>query len=200
MRRSWLRAAAVVTLALSAACRTTPPTLPPSASWESRRAQLQAREHFRLQGRVAVAANGEGFNASLRWTQEGERTEMTLEGPLGVGGVQLTATGNELRLVTSHGEVVDNAAAHEALVARLGFDPPLAALRYWALGVPDPDPALPATESLDPAQQRLSALTQGGWRIDYQSYTSAAGEILPARLTLQRETVRVRLLVDGWQL
>ena len=198
MRSSALRVTAALILALIAGCRTAPPTLPPSAPWETRRPQLQAREHFQLKGRVAVAAGGEGFNASLRWTQEGERSQLTLEGPLGVGGAQLTASGNDLTLITSRGEVVDSAAAHAALAERLGFDPPLAALRYWVLGVPDP--AEPATESLDPAQQRLKALTQDGWHVDYQSYTSANGEPLPARLTMQRDTVRVRLLVDDWQL
>ena len=198
MRSSALRVTAALILALIAGCRTAPPTLPPSAPWETRRPQLQAREHFQLKGRVAVAAGGEGFNASLHWTQEGERSQLTLEGPLGVGGAQLTASGNDLTLVTSRGEVVDSAAAHAALAERLGFDPPLAALRYWVLGVPDP--AEPATESLDPAQQRLKALTQDGWHVDYQSYTSANGEPLPARLTMQRDTVRVRLLVDDWQL
>jgi outer membrane lipoprotein LolB len=198
MRSSALRLAAALILALIAGCRTSPPTLPPSASWELRRPQLQAREHFQLKGRVAVAAGDEGFNANLRWTQDGERSQLTLEGPLGVGGARLTASGNDLTLVTSRGEVVDSAAAHAALAERLGFDPPLASLRYWVLGVPDP--AQPATESLDPAQQRLKALTQDGWHVDYQSYTSANGEPLPARLTMQRDTVRVRLLVDDWQL
>lgn len=198
MRISGLRAAAVLALAVSAGCRTIAPTLPPSASWETRRPQLQAREHFQLKGRVAVAAGGEGFNANLRWTQEGARSQLTLEGPLGVGGARVTASGNDLTLVTSRGEVVDNAAARAALTERLGFDPPLTSLRYWVLGVPDP--AQPATESLDSAQQRLTALTQDGWQVDYQSYTSANGEPLPARLTLRRDTVRVRLLVDDWQL
>jgi outer membrane biogenesis lipoprotein LolB len=35
--------------------------------------------------------------------------------------------------------------------------------------------------------------------VEYQSYTSASGEALPARMTLQRDAVRVRLLVDDWQ-
>jgi outer membrane lipoprotein LolB len=88
-------------------------------------------------------------------------------------------------------------AAHAELASRLGFDPPLSALRYWVLGVPDP--AQPASESLDAAQQRLSALTQEGWHVEYQSYGSAGGETLPARMTLRRDQVRVRLLVDDWQ-
>jgi outer membrane lipoprotein LolB len=198
MHSSPLRTTAALALTLIAGCRTAPPTLPPSAAWEVRRPQLQAREHFQLKGRVAVAAGAEGFNATLRWTQDGDRSQLTLEGPLGVGGARLTASGNDMTLVTARGEVVDSAAAHAALAERLGFDPPIASLRYWVLGVPDP--AQPASESLDPAQQRLTALTQDGWHVDFQSYMSANGEPLPARLTLRRDAVRVRLLVDDWQL
>ena len=184
-------------LAVLAGCRTLPPAPPPGTSWEVRRPQLQSLEHFALRGRIAVAAGGEGFNAGLRWTQEGSRSEVTLQGPLGVGGAQLTASGDDLTVVTARGERIESAAAHAELAARLGFDPPLSSLRYWVLGVPDP--AQPAEESLDPAQQRLAALTQEGWHVQYQSYSSANGEALPARMTLERDAVRVRLLVDDWQ-
>jgi outer membrane lipoprotein LolB len=195
-RGAWLGAAALI--AALAGCRTAPPLAPPSqVSWEVRRPQLQAREHFELKGRVAVAAGNEGFNANLRWIQQGARSQLTLEGPLGVGGAQITASGDDLTLVTSRGEQIGSEAAHEALTSRLGFDPPLASLRYWVLGVPNP--AQPATEALDDSQQRLTALTQDGWRIEYQSYVDAGGGPLPARLTLQRDAVRVRLLVDNWQ-
>ena len=57
-----------------------------------------------------------------------------------------------------------------------------------------------ATEALDPQAQRMSALTQAGWRIDYTEYRAVGADAVPARLTLQRDTVRVRLLVDDWQL
>jgi outer membrane lipoprotein LolB len=197
MGNSGLRSAAALALALLAGCRTLPPAPPSSTSWEMRRPQLQARAHFELQGRVAVAAGSDGFNANLRWIQDGAHSQLTLEGPLGVGGAQVSASGNELTLTTSRGERIDSAAAHAELAARLGFDPPLAALRYWVLGVPDP--AQPATEALDQTQQRLSGLTQDGWHIDYVSYVSAGGEPLPSRLTLRRDAVRVRLLVDDWK-
>jgi outer membrane lipoprotein LolB len=200
MRSSGLRlgAALLVTLAALVACRTVPPSSPPiGASWEVRRAQLQARTHFELKGRVAVAAGGEGFNADLHWIQDGARSQVTLAGPLGVGGAEITASGNDLTLVTSRGEHVDSDAAHAALAARLGFDPPLSSLRYWILGVPDP--AQPAITELDVSQQRLTGLTQAGWRVDYSDYVTSGGGALPARLTLQRDNVRVRVLIDNWQ-
>jgi len=181
-----------------AGCRTAPVTFPAVAPWEVRRPQLQAREHFDLSGRVAVATGHEGFNANLHWEQQGGRSQLMLEGPLGTGAVRISASGNDLDIVTARGEHVDSAAAHADLATRLGFDPPLASLRYWILGVPDP--AQPATEELDQRQQRLQGLTQAGWHIDYTLYAAVGGESLPARLTLRRDAVRVRLLVDDWQL
>ncbi len=63
------------------------------------------------------------------------------------------------------------------------------------LGVPDP--ARPADEMLDDTQ-RLASLQQDGWQIAYGGYTEVKGESLPAKVTLTRENVRVRLVVDDW--
>jgi outer membrane lipoprotein LolB len=193
MRVRWL---VVLTVAL-AGCHTVPVKEPAAQSWQARRPQLQAREQFELQGRVAVAAAGEGFNAGLHWTQHGRQTRMSLQGPLGAGAVQVTSDGAMLSIVTSRGEHLDSDAARAELASRLGFDPPLSSLRYWILGVPDP--GQPAEESLD-SQQRMATLTQNGWQIVYNGYSLVGGEWMPARLTLQREGVRVRVIVDGWSL
>ncbi|HEY6483089.1 MAG TPA: lipoprotein insertase outer membrane protein LolB [Steroidobacteraceae bacterium] len=193
-----LRKALWVLLAAAlASCRTLPGPAPTSMaqSWEAHRAQLQARERFELKGRVAVAVGTEGFNARLRWTQDGNHTEMSLDGPLGTGGVQVSSDASSISIVNSRGERLDSEAARVELKSRLGFDPPLRSLRYWILGVPEPDQ--PARQSLD-AQQRLATLEQDGWHIDYTSYVLVHGEWLPSRLNLQREGVRVRMVVDGW--
>lgn len=197
MRNSLAWGAAAAALALLAACRTAPVPAPGAPSWTTRRPELQSREHFGLKGRVAVAAGNQGFDARLRWAQDGNRAQLALEGPLGAGAVHVEAAGSDLEITTASGTRLTSTAAHAELDARLGFDPPLASLRYWILGVPDP--ALPATETLDPLRQRLTRLEQDGWRIDYGSYLAVGGEWLPARVTLERADVRVKLLVDEWQ-
>ncbi len=198
MRPSSAALGALLALALLAGCRTLTHTPAPGEPYAQRRAQLQALTHFSLKGRVALSANGNGFNANLRWTQDHSRSQVALEGPLGVGGLQVTADGEALTLVTSRGDRISDQAAHAELIARLGFDVPIASLRYWVLGVPDPASA--AEETVDAAQQRLSTLAQDGWQVTYTEYTDAAGEVLPARLTLEREAVRVRVFVEDWQL
>jgi outer membrane lipoprotein LolB len=195
--RRWRCAGALVLACALTACRTAPPSFLVVPPWEVRKPQLQARERFDLTGRVAVASGREGFNASLRWSQAGPRSQLRLEGPLGAGAVQVSAADDVLEIVTSRGERLDSAAAHAELAARLGFDPPLPSLRYWVLGVPDPE--RPAQEELDERQHRLKGLTQDGWHIDYPLYVAVGAEMLPARLTLKRDAVRVRLIVDDWQ-
>jgi outer membrane lipoprotein LolB len=193
------RCGALLALLTLAACRTSPPPAPPaSAQWSERRPQLQALQHFGLKGRIALSAGGNGFNANLRWLQEQDHSQVSLEGPLGVGGMQISARGADLDVLTSRGEHITSDAAHAELRARLGFDVPLASLRFWVLGVPDP--ASPAQEILDAEQQRLASLAQDGWQVSYAAYERAGSEALPARLTLERDTVRVRLLIEDWQL
>lgn len=190
--------AAAAALVLLAGCRTVPPAAVPAApDWATRRPQLQSREHFGLKGRVAVAAAGAGFNARLRWAQDGSHARLALEGPLGAGAVHIDTDGSDLDVVTASGTRLTSDAARAELSARFGFDPPLASLRYWILGVPDP--ALPAAETLDPVRQHLTSLEQDGWRIDYGGYVAVGREWLPERLTLERADVRVKLLVDDWQ-
>lgn len=186
----------VVAACCLSACKTAPTKAPaPAGPWEARRAALQERDRFDLSGRIAVAAAQEGFNAKLRWQQQGSRSNLALDGPLGVGGVRITADGSALNVINSRGQPLDSDAARQEIAARLGFEPPLQSLRFWVQGVPDP--AHPADEVLDD-QQRLATLRQDGWQIDYSKYTAVAGQWLPSLITLKRDDVRVRLLVDGW--
>jgi outer membrane lipoprotein LolB len=197
-RLLWVLAVAVV-----AGCRTVPVAVQPvgsgaAQSWDVTRPQLQGHDHFQLQGRVAVAAGKDGFSAALNWTQAGSVSQVWLEGPLGAGAMQITANGNSLSILNSHGDHLDSDAARADLEARLGFEPPLGSLRYWVLGVPDP--ATPAQETVDPQQQRLQSLKQDGWQVDYAGYMPNGNGWLPSRLTVQREGVRVRVIVNDWHL
>jgi outer membrane lipoprotein LolB len=181
---------------LISACRTLPPQLSaPAQSWEARRSALQAREHFQIKGRVAVAAGQDGFTASLHWSQSGTQSTLALDGPLGVGGMHLTSDGTALVLVNPRGERLDSDAARAELRTRLGFDVPLASLRFWILGVPDP--SAPDVEVVN-VDHRLTTLQQNDWQIDYADYVVVKGEWLPGRMTLHRADVRVRLIVDHW--
>jgi outer membrane lipoprotein LolB len=185
-----------------AGCRTVPQPIAPTATpeqvvagWPARRAQLQARTQFTAQGRIGVAAGSDGFNGRIRWIQDGGRSSVSLDGPLGVGGVRLVNDAGALTLTTPSGELLDSQAAHDEMVRRMGFEPPLMSLRFWLQGVPDP--ASPSTETAD-AQGYLGALVQSDWTVTFSAYMQTADGALPQKLTVTRGTVRVRLILDSW--
>jgi outer membrane lipoprotein LolB len=154
---------------------------------------LRQAQTWDLAGRVAVAVGTQGWQASLDWRQRGADSEVHLAGPLGVGA-------SVLRL-TPAGLSVDGAPSDASALAklqeRLGFALPLAQLRYWVLGVPDPGP--PFTLERNPEDRALH-LAQADWSIDYDRYAQVDGDWLPARLALTRDDVRVRLVVEHWRL
>jgi outer membrane lipoprotein LolB len=163
------------------------PALPDLAlpdGWEARRGTLQGWPGYELRGRVAVASGEDGFSGNLRWLQRPTLTRLELDGPLGVGGVRYEFTPG-----------ADPAALEQAL----GAPVPLASLRYWLLGVPDP--AAVAEESVLESGGRLGALQQGGWRIDYSRYAAVAGSRLelPETIEIRRDPVRLRVRIARWE-
>jgi len=182
-----------------AGCRTAPPRaiVGPGAEapWPEQRAALGNLSQYGLNGRVAVAANGQGFSAGLRYAQSADRSQMSLDGPLGIGGLRLELAGEELEVATSRGEKLDGLEARAELERRLGFELPLGELRWWLLGIPAPGEAtVNAAESGE-----IRDFTQHGWRVVINSRVAGLGFSLPQRLTAEREGARLKLLVERWE-
>jgi outer membrane lipoprotein LolB len=178
-----------------AACATTrhaPAPVGAASGWEQRVADLQGLSSWRLDGRAAVAAGTQGWQASLNWRQSGDSAEVHLSGPLGVGSVVLKRTPDGLSV---NGAPPSDAVLGQ-LQERLGFDLPIDHLRFWLLGVPDPSTVFDLKRN---EQDRASQLTQDDWNIDYDRYMPVNGDLLPSHLVLSRAGVRVRIAVDRWE-
>ena len=202
-----LRARAAVgtaaVLALLAGCRTVPAPAPAvpgpgaDAPWSEQYAALATLDDYSLTGRVAVAANGQGFSANLRYRQQQQRADLALDGPMGIGGMRMQFDERELTVTNSSGETLDGAAARAEIERRLGFELPLAELRWWLLGLPAP--GIPAEKHEESAGGAITDFQQNGWHVSINSRAPGLGFSLPARLTAEREGARLKLLVENWQ-
>jgi outer membrane lipoprotein LolB len=190
--RELVVAGLVALLAACAATRPPPISITAGMPWEQRAALLQADSRWALAGRAAVAVGKQGWQASLNWQQHGMQSDVHLAGPLGVGATVLELTPAGLSI---NGAPPGDAALAQ-LEDKLGFDLPVSRLRYWLLGVPDPEAP---DELVRDAQDRALTLNQDGWSIAYERYADG-GNVLPTRLVLTRDDVRVRIVVDHWSL
>jgi outer membrane lipoprotein LolB len=198
--RGFAASAATAVLLLSAGCRTLPPSVVvgpgADAPWPEQRAALEKLDRYGLNGRVAVAAQGQGFSATLRYQQQPRRSDLSLDGPLGIGGLRVEVEGEDIAIATSRGEKLDGQSARDELERRLGFQLPLAELRWWLLGIPAPGEA---SVNQDAGSGEIRDFTQNGWRVSINSRAAGLGFSLPQRLTAEREGARLKLLVENWQ-
>lgn len=189
--------AALAAMLVLAGCATTRQSvdLPPLDSWETRTAVLGALDEWAFKGRIAVKAGDEGFNGSFNWAQAGDAFEASVGGPLGMGTVRMEGDGQAIALTDKDGVRTELADAEAELYRRYGWTIPVASLRYWALGIPDPD--RPAETELNAAGQ-LASLAQGGWDVTITHYREGAGAELPFRLSAVNGDTRVRIVIDDW--
>jgi outer membrane lipoprotein LolB len=184
-------------IALSGCATTTRPSvdLPELTTWELRQEVLAATSDWKFRGRIGVKAGGEGFNGKFNWAQSGDDFYATVSGPLGVGTVKIEGDDNKVTLTDKDGVPTVLVNPEAELYYRYGWTIPIASLRYWALGIPDPS-SQSATVVDDLGQ--LVSLEQSGWAVNISRYRESAGQQMPRTLTATNPDTRVRMVIDKW--
>lgn len=151
---------------------------------------------FSLNARVAVKLDDRGYTARLVWHHSSAHDSLRLFSPVGSVVGEIEADDQGATLTTSDKKVYRSYDAQSLTREVLGWDLPLAGLRYWVTG--RADPAFVVQEEKRDARKRLTSLTQNDWRIAYTDYFAESA--LPARLTLAYDRLKLRLIVDRWEL
>jgi outer membrane lipoprotein LolB len=151
-------------------------------------------------GRIALVAQGDGGSGSFVWQQRSERTELSFRGPLGAGGLRIMTDGDVIEMTDAAGRDLDGEAARRALEQRLGIDLPLDDMRFWMLGLPAPDAGDGTTVVLPAAANSATGFRQRDWEVSFQEFRPVGEWTLPVKFNAAAEGVRVRIVVDDWEL
>ena len=101
----------------------------------------------------------------------------------------------EITVTDRDGVVTELHDAEVELRQMYGWTIPVASLRFWALGIPDP--ASPAETEFGEDGQ-LSKLRQQDWEVEFTQYREGGGQLMPRRLTAVNDDVKVILVIDNW--
>ncbi|MGD2074389.1 MAG: lipoprotein insertase outer membrane protein LolB [Gammaproteobacteria bacterium] len=194
-----VRAAAWMLILAFAGCAVRPPVHEPAAeaAWLAHRASLEALTRWQVQGRVAVRAGDEGWSANFDWHQQGEEYRIRLRGPFGQGAVELHGNAQGVWLRHAEGKRVFARDPETLVEQETGWRLPVSGLRSWLLGLPAAE--VQADYQWD-AQGTLVQIEQAGWHIDYNRYQQSGPLRLPARLRLERDSLKLRFVIDNWRL
>lgn len=147
---------------------------------------------FELSGRFAVRYGTQSATGGVQWRHSEAADDLLITNPLGQGVARITRAGQEFELETSQGERHQAPDAESLTQQVLGWSLPLHGLPQWVLARALPGEPAEVARADD---GRVSSLSQDGWHIDYDAY---AGD-RPSRLTLAREDLKIRLVIESWQ-
>jgi outer membrane lipoprotein LolB len=164
-------------------------------SFETRRVQLEALAGWEMRGRLTIDADGRASQARFLWRQQDGRVRLTLRGPVGVGGVEISGT-EAAMTVRARGEQYELTDPEAQLSELLGWWLPVTSLDHWLLGLPDRLFEAIAQRARDGT---LNSLEQRFWRLDYATYELSDDWLLPRRIDMNHDGLHLRLTVDTWR-
>ena len=156
---------------------------------DSEAAVLMNLEAWRMDGRIGVQAKDEAWQAHISWTHEPRQDRLLIQGPLNQGMVSIVLRKGLIYINEGHGEAELSHEPEQTLRKRLGFSVPLYSLRYWLLGMPDPDADSTPT---------ASGFDQSGWSLSIDDLRAVQRYRLPGKLKIQGGDVKLKLVVDDW--
>ncbi len=158
---------------------------------------LRAFNDWQLTGRIAVQREDQGFSADLDWRQRGNAFDLRIAAPLNGGTFALAGDDTRVTLLTPRGEQYSAADAESLMARHLGWVIPVSGARWWVRGMPEPGLSV-EHERRDPLG-RWSDFAQAGWRISILDYREDGEPVLPRKLFLARDALKVRVVVRRWE-
>ncbi|WP_420426392.1 lipoprotein insertase outer membrane protein LolB [Algiphilus sp.] len=185
----------MLTLLLSA-CATT--SMPParvdrSDAWLVHFSTIREITAFVIDGRLSEGGVG---SATLFWRQRGEQFSARASGPFGSGAIALSGTPSAVTIRDGDTRIITT-QPEAWMQQQLGWQLPIAGLRFWAVGRPMPGRL--ARYAYNDAGQ-LAVLEQAGWHIHYEAYEpQEEGLWLPSRIRFVTGEQSALLRIARWR-
>jgi len=167
---------------------------------------IEQRTRWSMRASIGISAErtetsaAQSVSASLTWAEQPQKLDIALRGPLGIGGLTLTANPTQSTLRRGRSTFVDRDPS--VLVQRalnLAVPVPLNELSFWMRGLPGS-----GTDLQYDQQGRLQSLRYADssgvdWQAAVKRYTNADGLSVPGLITAQGGPYNVRLVIKSWR-
>ena len=186
-------------LAGCATVREQPALLNQPISWQERSMMLAQLHNWNISAIMAIQTHTgtEGGTANLKWQQYNQNYNLLLYGPLGADAVKITGQPGHVSLETADGKKFTAATPELLLAQQTGWRLPVSDLYYWIRGLPTKGPSSAMQFDLS---HRLTHLDQAGWTIDFLRYSTVNQMDLPTKLTLATKDIKVKIIINQWQI
>jgi outer membrane lipoprotein LolB len=163
---------------------------PPEVSYSKTENQALYRlEPWSLDGRIALTGPEDSWTADLAWAHQRGNEQIKLSGPLGQGALMIRLSEDVVTVDEGDGKVESSDDPEGFINQRLGMFVPVSSLRYWVLGLPEPD--------LD-FDETATGFRQSGWTIAFQAMQRVGQLLLPRKMSVANDRVKLKLIINQW--
>ena len=166
--------------------------------WLQHKKELSQINKWQFNGRFGAKTDTENWNGSINWVQNDLQYKINISGPLSSGSILLQGTENFSQLKLSDDTPFIDTDPQQLLQNHTGLKLPVNELRYWLLGLPDPQSKYDTVEINENGQ--LSRLTQNNWEVSFKRYIPINKLQLPDKIFLVNHEINVRLIIQKWQI
>jgi len=156
--------------------------------WVPPKYELQIQQ-WSLQGRLLIRTD-KALNANINWKHNGSKDELSLFGALGLGKKKIAIDGKKISLDEGDGQTFTSTDVDGFIARQLGFVVPLTALRRWVLGLPVKG---------KPVVKVKDGFKQLGWQIKGSRFKPTAIGIMPHKLKISKNGIKLILIIDQWE-
>ncbi|MCK5889067.1 MAG: outer membrane lipoprotein LolB [Methylococcales bacterium] len=153
------------------------------------RIHLYDKAKWSFAGRLALADKNKSFSLSIDWNHRLEEDEIELAGPFGLGRTVITMDEGEVGIATDGQQMRLKGSAEDIIAEYTGMSLPVESLKYWVLGLVNPDAEYVLTED---------GFLQLGWQIYYQEMQMVGDDRLPRKMKVEKADKRLKMVVDDW--
>ena len=164
--------------------------------WPQHQADISDIKTWTLRGKLGVKSPSNNHSASLYWRQDLDHYQIQLSGPLGQGKIRLQGTAKHLRLERSKQATIETSQPEELLIKELGWLLPIKQIHFWAKGLPAPGIMIDQQKLVNGT---LAQLQQAGWTLQYSRYQRSNTHLLPGKISMSKEQIRLILIAKQWQ-
>lgn len=173
-----------------------PPPAPdqPKLDWVEHVRTLTLLQEWQIKGKIGVRTADDGGSAYLDWSQSFDSFYILLSGPLGQGSTIISGNPFGARLENGDGTYISE-SPEQLVQQHTGWTIPIHQLLYWVKGIPSPRGASTLQYN---EYGTLRSLQQEGWHLEFDRYADILGTLLPQRIKIQREDLKVTLIIKEW--
>jgi outer membrane biogenesis lipoprotein LolB len=154
-------------------------------------APSQAIPDFRLSGRLSIRHQDQNHVIRINWQHTAAGDEIDFASPWGPTLARLSTQGNQARLETANGEIIEAESLNALTEHLLGVGLPVSALTAWVSGqLPQEEYAGWLIESVGDSQPKAAATEQAA---------SPTPLSRPSLIRFKKADIEGKLKIDEWQ-